>query len=252
MAPRQLPAPFHRDGWVFEEKVDGYRMLAYKDGARVRLVSRTGVDHTRRYPEVVAAIARLKAAALVLDGELAIFDEQFRSRFDWLRQPDAAALATPPVLIAFDLLYVNGHNVATRPPRERRTRLEQPATTPELLVEVTYSEVRQAATRTRLRPTAESALQSRGVFDYLITLACDAPTAKAAFQAWLRAQAAIIRPMNESPGPDAFTCTTSTGSAHMALWTGDVPMTLDAAVSDGIWADIKPLPQPLVRYTVRR
>src|SRR5437762_2448334 len=83
--------------------VDAYRMLAYKDGASVRLVSRTGVDHTRRYPEVVAAIARLKTAALVLDGELAIFDEQLRSRFDWLRQP-TTGLATPPVLIAFDLL----------------------------------------------------------------------------------------------------------------------------------------------------
>jgi bifunctional non-homologous end joining protein LigD len=49
MAPTLVRAPFHRPGWIYEEKVDGYRMLAYKDGARVRLVSRNGVDHTRRY-----------------------------------------------------------------------------------------------------------------------------------------------------------------------------------------------------------
>jgi hypothetical protein len=36
--------PFHRPGWVYEEKVDGYRMLAYKDGPRVRLV-KCGVFH---------------------------------------------------------------------------------------------------------------------------------------------------------------------------------------------------------------
>ena len=48
MAPTLVRAPFHRPGWIYEEKVDGYRMPAYQDGARVRLVSRNGVDHTRR------------------------------------------------------------------------------------------------------------------------------------------------------------------------------------------------------------
>jgi len=63
-----------RDGWVYEEKVDGYRMLAYKDDRQVRLISRNGIDHARRYPDVAAAIARLPAPTLVLDGELAVFD----------------------------------------------------------------------------------------------------------------------------------------------------------------------------------
>ena len=40
MAPMLARPPFHRDGWVYEEKVDGWRMLAYKDGSRVRLISR--------------------------------------------------------------------------------------------------------------------------------------------------------------------------------------------------------------------
>ena len=82
MAPTLVGAPFHRPGWIYEEKVDGYRMLAYK-GRRapaVRLVSRNGVDHTRRYPDVAAAFAQLKPSTLVLDGELAVFDDQLRSR----------------------------------------------------------------------------------------------------------------------------------------------------------------------------
>ena len=37
MAATLVPKPFHRDGWLCEEKVDGYRMLAYKDGSQVRL-----------------------------------------------------------------------------------------------------------------------------------------------------------------------------------------------------------------------
>jgi hypothetical protein len=55
-------------------------MLAYKDGDRVRLVSRNGRDHTRRFADLAAAIAKLFARTLVLDGELAVFDQQLRSR----------------------------------------------------------------------------------------------------------------------------------------------------------------------------
>ena len=124
MAPAQVREPFHRDGWVFEEKVDGWRMLAYKDGPRVRLVSRNGRDHTRRFAGIAAAVAKLSARSLVLDGEVAIFDEKRRSRFDWLREPDPDAVATPPLLMVFDLLHRDGRELAGRPLRERRARLE--------------------------------------------------------------------------------------------------------------------------------
>jgi bifunctional non-homologous end joining protein LigD len=97
MASTQVRKAFHRDGWVFEEKVDGWRILAYKDGARVRLVTRNGRDHTRRFAAIVAAIAKLSARSVVPDGEVAIYDEQVRSRFKWLREPDADSLATPPM-----------------------------------------------------------------------------------------------------------------------------------------------------------
>jgi bifunctional non-homologous end joining protein LigD len=124
MAPTLVREPFHRDGWVYEEKVDGWRILAYKDGKRVRLVSRNGVDHTRRFADLAAAVTKLSARTLVLDGEVAIYDEQLRSRFDWLREPDRDTVATPPLLIAFDVLYANGRDLSTRRLRERRPRLE--------------------------------------------------------------------------------------------------------------------------------
>jgi ATP-dependent DNA ligase len=56
MVPTQVRGPFHRDGRVYEEKIDGWPILAYKDGDRVRLLSRNGIDHARRFREVVAAV----------------------------------------------------------------------------------------------------------------------------------------------------------------------------------------------------
>jgi bifunctional non-homologous end joining protein LigD len=125
MQPTQVKQPFHRDGWVYEEKIDGWRMLAYKDGRTVRLESRNGVDHTQRFPELAAAVAALPSRMLVLDGEVAVFDYQLRSRFEWLRDPDPEQVATPPLLMVFDLLYRAGRDQTKRPPRERRARLEE-------------------------------------------------------------------------------------------------------------------------------
>ena len=136
MAPTQVREPFHREGWVFEEKCDGWRMLAYKDSARVRLICRNGRDHTRRFAGIAAAIAKLSARSLVLDGEVAIYDEQLRSRFDWLREPDPDAVATPPLLMAFDLLYQDGRELTGRPLRERRARLENVVAGGELVLPV--------------------------------------------------------------------------------------------------------------------
>jgi ATP-dependent DNA ligase len=77
MAPTLVREPLHREGWVYEEKVDGWRIVAYKDGPRVHLLSRNGVDHTRRFGDLAAAVAKLSARTAVLDGEVAIFDERY-------------------------------------------------------------------------------------------------------------------------------------------------------------------------------
>ena len=103
MQPTLVRAPFLRDGWVYEEKADGWWMLAYKDGTGVRLVSRNGVDHTGRFADIAGAIGKLSARTLVLDGEVAMYDEQLHSPFEWLREPGPTAVATPPLLMVFDV-----------------------------------------------------------------------------------------------------------------------------------------------------
>jgi|RhiMetdeSRZDD1v2_1073273.scaffolds.fasta_scaffold150123_2 hypothetical protein len=51
------------------------------------------VDHTRRSADLAEAVAKLAARNLVLDGEVAIYDDQLRSRFEWRREPDPDAVA---------------------------------------------------------------------------------------------------------------------------------------------------------------
>jgi bifunctional non-homologous end joining protein LigD len=112
--------PFNETGWVYEEKYDGDRMLAYKEGQRVQLLSRNAKDHTSRYPQIVAAIEKLKPASLLLDGEVVVFDRKKVSRFQLLQQSKGQ-----PVFAVFDCLYLNGKDLRESPLSERRAALEK-------------------------------------------------------------------------------------------------------------------------------
>ncbi len=81
--------PFHRPGWVYEEKYDGYRILAYKEGSRVTLLSRNGLDRTSTFAEIAEAVGRLRDRTLLLDGEAVAFDRHRVSRFQLLQRGSA-------------------------------------------------------------------------------------------------------------------------------------------------------------------
>ncbi len=127
MQPTLVAQPFHRAGWVYEEKYDGWRMVAYKDRDRdqVQLVSRPGQDHTRRFPELVAAIQALSPATLILDGEVCIFDQSLISRFEWRRHGKPPGVATPPMFMAFDCLHLSGKDLRDHRLEVRRDILER-------------------------------------------------------------------------------------------------------------------------------
>jgi len=125
MHPTLVAKPFHRQGWVYEEKVDGWRMVATKAGGTVRLVSRNGRDLTPRFPELVKAVSRLKPRAFILDGEVAVYDRAFISRFEWLRRRPTDQLATLPVYMVFDLLELDGRDLRKEPLKVRRRLLER-------------------------------------------------------------------------------------------------------------------------------
>ena len=72
----------------------------------MRLVGRNGRDHTKRFGDIADAVAKLKPETLTLDGEVAVFDAQLLSRFEWLRHINHGDLATPPLFMVFDLVQL--------------------------------------------------------------------------------------------------------------------------------------------------
>ncbi len=112
--------PFDRPGWVYEEKYDGDRILAYKEGDRVRLLSRNDKDRTGSFPAIASAIANLRPATLLLDGEVVVFDQKGVSRFQLLQQGKGQ-----PVYAVFDCLFRDGKDLRREPLPARRAALEE-------------------------------------------------------------------------------------------------------------------------------
>jgi len=111
--------PFDRPGWVYEEKYDGYRILAYKEGERVTLYSRNAKDRTATFISVAEAVAKLPFRTLLLDGEVLVFDRGRVSRFQLLQNQSAAL-----EYAVFDCPYKSGRDLRSKPLRERRAELE--------------------------------------------------------------------------------------------------------------------------------
>ena len=126
MLASEVERPCNRPGWVFEEKYDGYRAMAYKDGARVQLLSRNLKDLAAKFPGVVAAVAALKPRQLILDGEIAVFDDRLVSHLGYLRSSAREKrLLTAPILVAFDCLWARGKDRRREPLSRRRAVLEK-------------------------------------------------------------------------------------------------------------------------------
>lgn len=111
---------------MYEEKYDGWRMLAVREAGRVKLISRNGRDHTKRFHAIAEALAALKPTTFTLDGEVAVFDAELVSRFEWLRHLNHGDLATPPLYMVFDLLTLEEKkDYRPEPLKVRRKALEK-------------------------------------------------------------------------------------------------------------------------------
>jgi bifunctional non-homologous end joining protein LigD len=112
------------DGWLHEQKFDGYRIVAALEHGTVRLLSRRFHDWTAQFPSVAEAVATLPVRAALIDGEVAVVMPDGRTSFQAL-QNAFGRRDTSIVYFAFDVLSIDDHDLTQLPLEQRKQRLEQ-------------------------------------------------------------------------------------------------------------------------------
>ena len=103
------------EGWAFEVKWDGYRTLAFVDDGTVRLQSSSGLDVTKKYPELHDFAGAVNARSAIVDTELVVLGDDGRPRFELVQQHTRQA-----ALYAFDVLSIDGTETIDLPYEQRR------------------------------------------------------------------------------------------------------------------------------------
>lgn len=111
------------DNWLHEIKLDGYRILAVKNGNEVKLLSRNNKEWTDTFNRIAVAVKKLAPHKLVLDGELLLLDENHRSNFQLLQNSLKDNQNAPFLYYVFDVLYYEKWDVRTLPLLERKQLL---------------------------------------------------------------------------------------------------------------------------------
>jgi bifunctional non-homologous end joining protein LigD len=119
-----LPSPADQPptgtGWVHEIKHDGYRLMARRDGAGIRLFTRNGHDLAYRFPSIRDAVAALKVRSCLIDGEAVACDDHGLAVFDRLRYRRADGSV---FMYAFDLVELDGQDLRREPLETRKATL---------------------------------------------------------------------------------------------------------------------------------
>jgi bifunctional non-homologous end joining protein LigD len=126
--------PFTKDGWLFELKLDGYRLLAAKRGGEAKLVTRNGNDYTEVFPEIARAIKAIPLDDFIIDGEVVVLDAEGKPRFSLLQQRGSlhnahdirrAAVEIASTFFTFDLLSAEGYDARSLPLSKRKELLAE-------------------------------------------------------------------------------------------------------------------------------
>jgi bifunctional non-homologous end joining protein LigD len=133
MLAQSADAPFTDPDWLYEPKLDGYRVLAFIEAGAVTLRSRNGLDLTKAFPVIAQELGEQPVQPMILDGELIAFEGgrpsfnalQNRARLSTPAELTAAEARTPCVFYCFDLLHVAGVNVRHSAYEDRRRFLAQ-------------------------------------------------------------------------------------------------------------------------------
>jgi bifunctional non-homologous end joining protein LigD len=121
-----VPKPPVGKRWIHEVKFDGYRLEVRIQAGRVKLLTRSGLDWTKRFgKDLVAAFAELPAGTALIDGELVVENSAGSSDFSALQQALSEDRTDKFIFYAFDLLYLDGADLTDTPLIERRNTLQK-------------------------------------------------------------------------------------------------------------------------------
>lgn len=134
MLAETADAAFTRDDWLFELKLDGYRLLAAKTGGEALLLTRNGNDYTEVFPEIARAVKALPIESCIIDGEVVVLDPTGKPRFALLQQRGRlsspldvkrAAVELPAEFFVFDIIAFEDFDLRTLPLIRRKQLLAE-------------------------------------------------------------------------------------------------------------------------------
>jgi bifunctional non-homologous end joining protein LigD len=140
LAPMQAElgdTAFNHTDWMWEPKLDGYRVLAFVEGDTVKLRTRRGLDLATDFPKVCAELRKQAVETMILDAEIVAFDAEGRPSFNAMQ--NRSAQTERAVLYCFDLLHFAGVNLRQAPYTDRRRYLVQ-SLLPSPLVQLVHSQ----------------------------------------------------------------------------------------------------------------
>jgi len=111
------------DNWIHEIKFDGYRIQARLDNGKVKLLTRRGLDWTKKFPTIVEAISKLPARAALIDGELVSEGADGVSSFSLLQEDLKNGRHERMAFYVFDLMHLDGEDLKPQPLAERKAAL---------------------------------------------------------------------------------------------------------------------------------
>ena len=111
--------------WIHEIKFDGYRLQARLDHGKVRLLTRNGLDWTRKFTGIANAVAELEADTALIDGELVVEGDDGVTSFSLLQEELKSGRQSRLVYYVFDLLHLDGRDLRSLPLADRKEALAQ-------------------------------------------------------------------------------------------------------------------------------
>ena len=165
------------DEWLHEVKYDGFRMGLVIDDGEIRLLTRNGLDWSRRFAEIIEAARRLPVSSALLDGEVALELADGRTSFQGLQ--NASRVGGSLQYFVFDVLWLDGENLAPLPLEQRKARLET------LLLAVDAAPLRYS-THVVGHGARAHASACRARLEGIISKRRDAPAMEGRSRAWVK------------------------------------------------------------------